>query len=86
MRDKLPHDQIVHATFEDICNNPLAVVEKVFAKAGRKLTPEAIASCSEYNERRPAHHWGAYEYTLQEFGLNEAEINERFKDYRALFC
>ena len=86
VRDKLPHDQIVHATFEDICNNPLAVVEKVFAKAGRKLTPEAIASCSEYNERRPAHHWGAYEYTLQEFGLNEAEINERFKDYRALFC
>lgn len=85
VRDSLPLDQIVNATFEEICEDPLAVIGRVYDKAGRELTPEAIAGCRDYDSRRPANHWGAYSYTLEEYGLEEGEIRERFAEYLKLF-
>ena len=86
VRDSLPMDQIVNATFDDICNNPLSVIEEVYKKSGRELTDDVIESCLSYEKRRPDKYWGSYKYSLEEFGITEEEVNERFKNYRALFC
>jgi hypothetical protein len=85
VRDKLPLDQIVDAKFEEICDDPLAVIKRIYQKAGRELTPEAIAGCTEYDSRRPANHWGEYSYTLEEYGLDAKEIRTRFAEYLKLF-
>lgn len=85
VRDTLPLDQIVNATFEEICADPIAVIGRVYEKAGRELTEDAIAGCRDYDNRRPANHWGAYDYTLEEYGLEAGEIRQRFAEYLKLF-
>lgn len=85
VRDTLPHEQIVNTHFDEVCNDPISVISKVYEKAGRELTPEAIAGCKEYDESRPANHWGAYGYTQEEFGLSPEAIDKRFAEYLKLF-
>lgn len=85
VRDKLPLDQIVDAKFEEICDDPLAVIKRIYQKAGRDLTPEAVAGCKEYDSRRPANHWGEYSYTVEEYGLDAQTIRARFAEYLKLF-
>lgn len=85
VRDSLPLDRIVNANFSEICDDPVAVIERIYEKAGRKMTPGAIEGCKNYNESRPAHHWGKYSYTLEEYGLSEDAIKARFSEYLKIF-
>jgi hypothetical protein len=85
VRDCLPLDRIVNANFSEICDDPVAVIQRIYEKAGRKMTPEAIDGCKNYNESRPAHHWGEYSYTLEEYGLSEDAIKARFSEYLKIF-
>lgn len=87
-RDTLPKDlvdRIVDVEFDDIRKDPVSVVRKVYERAGRKVTPEAVAAFKDYDARRPEKHWGAYEYTTEEFQLSEAAIDKRFEEYRKRF-
>lgn len=85
VRDSLPLDRIVNANFSEICDDPVAVIQRVYDKAGRKMTSQAIEGCKNYNESRPAHHWGKYSYTLEEYGLSESAIKARFSEYLKIF-
>ncbi len=85
-KHSLPAEQIVHANFDEICKQPLSVIQRIYQKAGRTLGESAIQGCQDYDQRRPAKYWGSYDYSLEEFNLTAEEINRRFSDYRALFC
>lgn len=83
--DDLPEDRILHVQFEDTVADVIEVIGRVYKKAGRSLTPEAVAAFKEYEQRRPDKHWGSYSYTAEQYGLSLAAIDQRFAKYNRRF-
>ncbi|MCK9284199.1 MAG: sulfotransferase [Rhodocyclaceae bacterium] len=84
-RESLPASRIMDVQFEEIMKDDVGVIRRIYQRAGRTLTPEAIAAFKDYDARRPDKHWGQYEYTAEQYGLNDAIIDERFEEYRKRF-
>lgn len=84
-RARLPADRILDVQFEEIREDIMGVIARIYRKAGRPLTAEAIAACTSYDQRRPEHHFGSYEYRLEDHGLDLDEIDRRFASYRRQF-
>lgn len=79
--------RVLHTTFKEICTDPVAVVRKVYERAGLPVT-------SEHNKRMrtwiadPANkldRYGRYPYSHEAFGINEAWVRELFADYGKRF-
>jgi hypothetical protein len=84
-RDRIPERQIADVWFQDALTNPVHEVERIYARFGIEMTREARAAMEQWlrenrRDKRPAH-----EYTLEEFGLSEADIQRDFAAYRRRF-
>ncbi len=84
-REHIPANQIADVWFLDALSDPLGVVERIYTRFGIELTDAARAALTAWlsnnrRDKRPAH-----EYTLEQFGLNAAEIERDFAEYRARF-
>lgn len=84
-RESLPPDRIIDIDYQDIVGNVNSLIEKIYAKAGRPVTPESLAAFNNYEGRRPKGYWGTYEYTPEQYGLSLADIDARFATYRQQF-
>ncbi|WP_027503002.1 sulfotransferase family protein [Rhodococcus sp. UNC363MFTsu5.1] len=75
------HDpaQFIDVEYQDFVADPLGIVEGIYSRFDIPLTTqaqqamEAMHEESRSGDRRPAH-----KYTLEEFGLTAAEVEERF--------
>ena len=75
------HDpaQFIDVDYHDFVADPLGTVEGIYTTFGLPLTAaaqgamEAMHEESHSGPRRPSH-----KYTLEEFGLTAAEVEERF--------
>lgn len=85
MREALPADRILDVQFDDIRSDVIGVIRRVYARAERPVTPQALAAFKAYEDRRPEHHWGSYVYTAEQYGLDLKKIDARFAAYRARF-
>ncbi len=80
------HDpaHFVDVQYEDFTADPLGTVESIYARLGAELTDEARAAMvavhaeSRTGPRRPSH-----TYSLEDFGLTEADVDARFATYLA---
>jgi hypothetical protein len=85
-RDRRPRDRFLDVAYADVLADPLAEVRRIYAFAGRALTPEAEDCMQRFlrehaREKRPPH-----AYTLERFGYTTADIAADFADYRARFA
>ena len=85
VREQLPADRIMDVQFEDITSDIVGVIQRIYDRSGRELTPEAIAAFEAHEARRPAHHWGSYSYDAADYGYTPAMIEQRFTAYRQKF-
>ncbi len=77
------HDpaQFLDVGYDDFVADPLATVETIYARLGRSPDPEAVAAMRSLlgtGASRPAHR-----YTLDDYGLTEDEVDDRFARYLA---
>lgn len=84
-RDKLPEDRILDVQFEEITNDIVGVIHRIYQRAGRVLTPEAVAAFKEKEASQPEHHWGTYSYSAANYGYTTDIIDRRFAEYRKRF-
>lgn len=84
-RDKLSRDRILDFKYEEIRDDVVDVIRRIYAAAGRRVTPEAIAAFKAYEARRPEHHFGKYDYAAERYGYVPEEIDQRFAAYRKRF-
>ena len=84
-RDKLPADRVLDVRFEDVVGDIVEVIGRIYAYAGRELTPEALAAFRDYDRTRPEHHWGSYTYSAEDYGYTPELIDSRFAAYRKRF-
>lgn len=84
-RERLGAHRFIDIKYEDLVKAPLDQARLVLAKLGMDMTPDVEEAITEWlgenaRDKRAAHH-----YTLEQFGLTEAGLEQDFKSYRERF-
>jgi hypothetical protein len=74
-------DQIVHIRFDDFVNDQVTTVKNIYERFNWPLSEETLERFSYFLENNPKDKHGRHNYSLEDFGLNEHEINILYKDY-----
>ncbi|MEE2033770.1 sulfotransferase family protein [Rhodococcus chondri] len=74
--------QFVDVDYRDFVADPLATVGTIYDRFGMTFTADAErAMAALHHESRSGDRKPAHRYTLEEFGLGTADVDERFPDY-----
>lgn len=84
-RAALPAARFFDVHYEDFVTDPLAAVRASYAAFGLPLSELALACMREHAARSPRNRHGEHRYTLDQFGLADAQVRERFAGYTARF-
>ncbi len=78
-RMRHPEATFIDIDFDDLRTDPMGVVDRIYARTGTALSPEARTAItaldneSRTGARKPTHH-----YSLADYGLTEEMVAERF--------
>lgn len=84
-RERLPDDRVVDVQFRDTLRDPVGTVTRVYEHFDIPVTDEVRAGALGYLDENPRDKHGTHEYSLAEFGLDEAGVSARFAGYRERF-
>lgn len=84
-RGRIGEQRFIDIDYRDVARDPLTQARRVLARMGIPLNAELDEALAEFmagnqREQRPVH-----DYSLDRFGLEEAEILAAFADYRARY-
>lgn len=82
---RLAADRILHVRYEDVLNDALGVVRRIYDRAGLTLTAETARLISAWEEQRPPHYLGSYRYSAADYGYGADTIDRRFAEYGRRF-
>lgn len=68
--------------YADLTGDPIGSVSRLYEAMGRELTDDVHARMEHYLTQNPRHKHGVHRYTLEQFGLDEAMIEERVSQTR----
>ena len=81
-RDLLPADRTIDVLFHEFMADDVAMVERIYGRNDRALTPEARAQLDAFMAANPRGKHGQLEYDLAgDFGLDPDEVRSRFGYY-----
>ncbi|AZG46558.1 sulfotransferase family protein [Gordonia insulae] len=78
-------DVFVDVRYDDLMDDPIAQVERIYTAAGFALTDGIRVEMERHREGHGQHSHGVHTYTLEEFGLTPDEVAEVYARYRAAF-
>lgn len=84
-RAAAPDTPCVDVSYYALLQDPIAQVRRIYAAAGRELTPAAEAAMRAVLARDTQHRYGRHAYDAAAFGLSRCAIDAAFDDYRARF-
>jgi hypothetical protein len=84
-RRRMDRDRVIDVYFEDVCDRPQELIEEIYARAGRAVTPEARTAFDEYAARRPRGFFGNYTSDMSRYGITDREIETAFAAYLDYF-
>ncbi|NLR70644.1 sulfotransferase [Novosphingobium sp. ERN07] len=84
-RARIGEDRFIDIDYREVAKEPLKQAQRVLAHIGVPLDDAIEAALAEFmagnkREQRPMH-----DYSLERFGLNEADVREAFASYRARY-
>ncbi|WP_298287402.1 sulfotransferase [Novosphingobium sp.] len=84
-RERIGEDRFIDIDYREVAKEPLKQAQRVLAHIGVPLDDQIEAALTEFmagnkREQRPMH-----DYSLERFGLNEADVREAFASYRARY-
>jgi hypothetical protein len=79
-RMRLAAERFLDLEYDDLVADPLAVAARVYDACGRPFTSEAEAAIAERVAARPQHQHGVHRYSVEQFGLTEKQIRDRFEE------
>ena len=74
-------DQIIDLRFEDFVKDQMGTVENIYKKFGWELTDITKDKMKKFLAENPKDKHGNHDYSLEDFGLNDAKINDLFSEY-----
>ena len=81
-RHKIPDAQSIDVPFHEFMADDMAMVEKIYRKAGLAMTPQARGQLQAFLDAHPRGKHGRIAYNLREdFGVEPAQLRSRFDFY-----
>ena len=74
-------DQIIDIKFDDFIKDQTGIAEKIYNRFGWELSQETKKEFKKFIDLNPKDKKGVHLYSLQDFGLNEKDINRQFAEY-----
>ena len=84
-RDANPQLNILDVGYSETIGDAEHVVDKIYAHAGMKLSPQVQQRLRNWENENRQHKHGVHSYTLEEFSLTQQMVNEKFKFYTDRF-
>jgi hypothetical protein len=85
-RDRLQLDaRIYDVRYEDIRTNAMSVMRQAYHHADRELTQQAEEAMLGWEQDNEQGKRGAHTYSLEEFGLDDAQVKSELSDYMDRF-
>ena len=78
-------DVFVDIKFEDLCLNPKSIVMDMYSKIGKSCTDTHLLEMITYLMNNPRYKHGKHKYNITDFGIDIAEVRDKFQDYINLF-
>jgi hypothetical protein len=86
-RDKLPAERSLDVPFHEFMADDVAMVGRIYQKAGLELTPRARGKLERFMAENPRGKHGQVVYDLvRDFGLDPADVRKRFDFYFERFA
>ena len=76
-------DQIIDLQFEDFAKDQMGAVRNIYKKFGWELKEITEKKMQTFLAQNPRDKHGIHNYSLEDLGLDEAEINDLFKEYNS---
>ena len=80
-RERLPDGRILHVRYPDLVGDPLGTMHRILDFLDVPWTAPAEAAMRRWLAENPSDKHGVHAYTAEEFGLDPADLAERFADY-----
>lgn len=84
-REQLPDDRVVDVRFRDTLEDPVGTVQRIREHFGLPTTGAVEAGVRDYLAANPRTKHGVHDYTLDDFGLDEATTRAAFGAYNERF-
>lgn len=81
VRAKADPAQFFDIPFRDLITDPVAAIARAYDHFGFALSAEGERRMRDWHRTNPQHKHGGHKYTLEQFGLVEGAIRERFARY-----
>jgi len=82
---RVPADRFLDVDYRELVREPLGVVRKIYDHFGIEWCPEAAERMSDFLAQNPKDKHGKHSYTLEQFGLDRAREEERYRTYAERF-
>ncbi len=76
---------ILHLHFRDVVTAPMNALATLYRHCGMTLSAAAEARMVSYLRKAPRGGYAMHTHSLEAFGLDAAELNDRFRRYRDVF-
>jgi hypothetical protein len=84
-RRQIGADRFIDIRYRDLVQRPVEMGTRVLTAANIDVTPKIRAGMETWIEANRREDRAPHRYTLEDFGLTEADINRRFGEYRARY-
>lgn len=85
VREQVSGRNFIDVRYPDLLSDPIGQGTRVLEGAGITVTPEVRAGMEEWVEANKREDRAPHKYTLEDFGLDKADVERRFDVYRAAF-
>ena len=85
VRPTAAEGQILDIQYADLVADPIATVQRIYAHHEYEFTEPFEAAMRQWLTDNRQHKHGAHRYTLEEYGLSEAQVREDFREYAVEF-
>jgi hypothetical protein len=84
-RVQIPDNRIFDIHFTDFISDPMEQIKRMYVHFGFELNRENEENMQKLLAHEAANKTPSHKYTLEEFGLKEKQVRERFKEYTTQF-
>jgi hypothetical protein len=81
-RENLPAELFVDCSQQELTEQPMAVLERIYDKFDLAMSDEARAGMQAHINANPKGKHGEHQYDLASYGLTEQEVLQRFEFYK----
>ena len=80
-RDDNPSAEILDLSFDEVTNESVNTCKKVCDFVGAEFTDDMKHRVNQWDKEHPRYRRGKSEYSLNDYDLNETQVNEAFSEY-----